>query len=116
MKTLRAIFSIVVVIAILCIGWQVLPAFYANYQLEEAMDDTAREAAVSIHQPELEVRETMLRRAHSAGVPITSEQLQIQRLNDEVYIWGEYTVHVALPLYPFDLRFRPASKSKKRAM
>jgi protein involved in polysaccharide export with SLBB domain len=34
----------------------------------------------------------------------------------EVLVWGDYTVHIDLPIYPVDLRFQPASKSKKRSM
>jgi len=113
-KTLRSIFGIVVVAAVLYAAWQVFPAFYAKYQLEEAMDDTAREGAVNLSQPELEMRDKVMGRAHSLGVPISPEQLQIRRMDNDVYIWGDYTVHVDLPLYPFDLQFEAASKSKRR--
>ena len=65
---------------------------------------------------EEELRKNILRQARELHVELQPNQLFVQRVMNDVLIWGDYTVHVDVPVYPFDLHFQPMSKSKKRTM
>src|SRR6266542_49896 len=117
MKTLRSLFWLFIVVAGLYVGWRVAPVYFANYQLEEAMEDTARDASVNTRRSEEEIRDKVLRQARELDIPLKSEDVKVRRTeSSDVLVWGDYTVHVDLPIYPLDLHFQPASKSKKRTM
>ncbi|MFB3814682.1 MAG: hypothetical protein ACE14L_11280 [Terriglobales bacterium] len=117
MKSLRSLFGLFVIGAIVYCAWLLVPPYYANFQFEEAMDDAARAASTPpIRTSEQDLRENLVRKARGFGIQIQPEQIQVQRLGGDFLVWGEYTVHVDLPLYPLDLQFQPMSKSKKRSM
>ena len=117
MKALRSLFGLALVVGMIYTGWQVFPPYFNNFQFEEVMDDAARAASVpSSRLTDADIRQTVLKQAQNLDIPIQAEQIQVQRGRGEYMVWGEYTVHIDLPIYPFDLHFQPMSKSKKRAM
>ncbi len=116
MKTLRSLLGLFVLVAVIYTAWQVFPPFYTNFEFEEAIEDISRMATLPPYRSDQEVRDTVMRQAQSLSIPIKAEQIQVERRNGEVYVWGEYTVHVDLPIYPLDLRFQAMSKNKKRQM
>jgi len=117
MSRLRALFVLLVIVVGVYVGYRVFPLYFANYALEEAMDDNARDASVNYNRSEDEIRDTVLKYAHSNDIPLRPEKLHVQRTeNRDVLIWGDYDVHVDLPVYPLDLHFQAASKNKKQRM
>jgi hypothetical protein len=116
MSTLRSLIGLLLVVAALYAGWQIAQPYYANFQFEEAIEDAARAGTVDAQRSEQDILNEVLNHAQELKVPIKSEAVQVQRINNEVLVWGEYTVHVDLPIHPIDLHFQPASKSKKRSM
>lgn len=116
MSTLRSLLGLLIIVGTLFAGWKLAQPYYANFQFEEAIDDAARAGTMNAERSEQDILNEVLDRARELKVPIKSEAVQVQRVNNEVLVWGEYTVHVDLPIYPVDLRFQPASKSKKRSM
>jgi hypothetical protein len=116
MNTLRSLLGLALIVATIYVVWRVGEPYYANMQFEEAMEDAARSGTVSPQRSEQDIQDEVLRKAKEYNVPVTPEQVQVQRVKDEVQVWGEYTVHVDLPIHPIDLHFQPASKSKKRSM
>ncbi len=103
-------------VAVVYTAWQLFPPYYTNFEFEEAIDDVARMAALPPFRSEQEIRDSVMKQAQSLDIPIRSEQVQVERRNGEVYVWGDYSVHVDLPMYPLDLQFHPMSKNKKRRM
>ncbi len=116
MKLLRSLVGLLIVGAMVYVGWKMVPPYLAYYQMEEAMDDTARALYVNYAKQESEFREQLMKQARELEVPLTEEKLHIERGQSDYYVWGEYSVHVDLPFYPVDLQFHPASKSQKRRM
>lgn len=110
MKTLRLLLTLCVIGFALYAAWQVLPAFMGKYQFEEAMDDTARTMTVSTNKTEDEIRKKLYQQAQDLEIPVRPEDIKIERAGNDVMISADYTVHVDLPFYPFDLDFHPASK------
>jgi hypothetical protein len=116
MKLLRSLFGLFVIVAAIYCGWLVLPPYLANYRLEESVDDTARTGTMDRTKTEEDLRYLVEKDARSLGIDLSPEQIQVERSGGEVLVWTEYTVHIDMPLHPFDLHFQPMSNSKKRTM
>ncbi len=112
MKTVRMLFGLFVIAAVLFVVWKVVPAYFANYQFEEVVDDTARSAAVDQRRSTDQIRDVVLKKAQSFELPVKAEDIQVTRNENEVLINVEYVVHVDVPVYPFDMKFSPSSKRR----
>ena len=111
MKALRAIFGIVFIVAVLVAVWKLVPPYFNNYQIQDAITDEARMNTYTPKTAE-QMRETIFKKCQDLEIPVTREQINVQRDGQSVAIWFDYTVHVDLPGYPVDLKFQPSSKNK----
>jgi len=111
MKTLRAIFGIVFIVAVAVAVLKLVPPYYSNYVLQDAISDEARMNTYTPKTAE-QMRETIFKKCQELEIPVTREQINVQRDGQSVAIWLDYTVHVDLPGYPVDLNFHPSSKNK----
>ncbi len=113
MKNVKALIGILVVVAGIYVGFKLLPPYFNSFQFQDAIESEARLAANSPTRTEQEIRETVFKRAVEYDVPLTIDQINVQRSGSEVQIWAKYTIHVDLPGYPMDLKFEPTSKGKR---
>jgi len=111
MKTLRALLGLAVVAAGFYLAWMLIPPYFYNYELEDFMAQEARFNTYTA-KSETDMREAVYKKAQDLTVPLTREQITVQRISNGVSISADYTVHVDLPLYPIDVTFHPASKNK----
>jgi hypothetical protein len=111
MKTIRAIIGLLVIVTVIYTAWLVVPAYFHNYELQDALGEEARTNSYSA-KSEDDVREIIWRKAKDMEIPITREQVNVRRDGQGLSIWIDYTVHVDLPGYGFDLQFHPSSKNK----
>ncbi len=111
MKTLKPLLGLAVVIAGFWMAWKLIPPYFANYQLEDFMMQEARFNAYT-PKSENDMRETVFKKAQELDIPLTREQINVQRAGNSISIWAEYSVHVDLPYHPLDLRFVPTAKNK----
>ena len=111
MKALRAILGIVFIVAVVVAVFDLAPPYYNNYQLQDAIADEAR---INTYTPKSveQMRDSIWRKCKELDIPVTREQVNVQRDGQSVTIWLDYTVHVALPGYPVDLNFHPSSKNR----
>jgi predicted membrane protein len=109
MKTVRMLFGLFVVASVVYLGWKIVPVYFSNYQFEEAMDDTARMAAVDLRKSPDELRNLVFESARSFEIPLTADDINVTRDGGNVVISAEYTVHIDAPIYPFDLKFTPST-------
>lgn len=112
MKTIKALAGVGLVVAMVYVAFQLIPPYFNNYQFQDAIESEARLASYSI-KSEQEIRDIVAKKAKEFDVPLTAEQINVQRTGSGVDIWAKYTVHVDLPGYPLDLKFEPATKSKR---
>ena len=108
---MRSLVGLLLIASVLYLGLQVLPAYVANVRLEEAINDTAY--ALSRALPEAEARQRVVAEARALDIDLSPEQVTVQKFNNEGFVRADYTVHVALPVYPLDLHFQPASRNRK---
>ncbi len=112
MKTLRALFGILIVVAMVYSAYKLLPPYFNNYQFQDAMETEARVNSYTA-KPDQDIRETIFKKAKEYDIPVTPEQINVLRNGAELQIWTDYSIHVDLPLYPVDLKFHPASTNKR---
>ncbi len=115
MSTVKLIFGIAVIAAVMIIGFQLLPPFMNNYQFEDALNNEALAATYS-NKSEDDIRDIAYKAAKEMDIPIKPEQIRVIRAGGmgtgTLTIEANYTVHVDLPGYPLDLNFHAATKNK----
>jgi hypothetical protein len=113
MKTLKALIGILVVVSVFYVGYRVVPVYFNYYQFQDAMESEARLQSYST-KTESDIRDSMWKKAQEYEIPLTSpEQIKVERTGNSVSISTQYTVHIDLPVHPFDLDFKPNSKNKQ---
>lgn len=112
MKTIKALFGLCVIVAMFYMAWKVLPPYFSNYQFQDELENQARYFSYT-PKSEQEIRDTIAKKAHEYDIPLTSEQVKIQRMGNDLAISADYTVHIDIPMYPFDLHFSPATKNRR---
>ena len=115
MKSLKALFGLCVIVGGMYLAWMVFPPYFNNYQLSDSMEEASHFAAVN-RQSDDDIRQNVLKEARGLRIDLKPEQIKVQRMQDEVIIWADYTVHIDLPYRPFDLEFHPASKNKSKLL
>ena len=112
MKSLKALAGVGVVVAMMYVAFQLVPPYFNNYQFQDAIESEARLASYS-NKSEQEIRDVIAKKATEFDVPLTADQINVQRLGSDVQISAKYIIHVDLPGYPLDLKFAPSTKSKQ---
>ncbi len=112
MKTLKALAGVGVVAAMVYVAFLLVPPYFNNYQFQDAIESEARLASYG-QKSEQEIRDIIAKKANEFSVPLTADQINVQRSGSEVQISARYTVHVDIPGYPVDLKFEPGTKTKR---
>lgn len=112
MKTIKALFGLFVVVAMFYLAWKVLPPYFSNYQFQDELENQARYFSYNV-KTEQEMRDTIAKKAREYDIPVTSEQIKVERMGADLAISTNYTVHIDIPVYPFDLHFTAATKNKR---
>ena len=92
-------------------GYKIVPAYVAEYQLSDQMQEQARFAVVN-HYPEEQVRDNIYKVVQELDIPVKREQIKVLSSLSIVRISMEYTVPVDLLVYHVDLHFTPSSENK----
>ncbi|HXE91229.1 MAG TPA: hypothetical protein VNK82_09730 [Terriglobales bacterium] len=112
MRSLKALLGIVVIVGGVYVAFKLIPPYFANFQFEDAIESETRLGVYS-NKSEAEIIENVLKKAKDLDIPLRAEQVHVQREGSALVIWAEYTVHVDLPGYPVELKFRPSTKNKR---
>jgi len=114
MGTIRLILVLAVMVGLVVVCAQVIPPYFSNYEFQDTLENEARLGTYSTKGDDV-IRESVFKRAQDLEIPITKEQIKIQRIGhggNGVMIETDYTVHIDLPGYPFDVHFHPQTKNK----
>jgi hypothetical protein len=113
MKSLRGIVALVIVVAVFYVGFKVVPVYFDFYQFQDAIEEEARINSYTGKSVN-DIRETVWKKVQQLELPLTSpDDLKIERTGNMVSIQAEYTVHIDVPIHPFDLKFQPNTKNKQ---
>ena len=110
MRSLKALLAVVILGGLIYSAYLIVPVYMSNYQFQDAIEEEARFDSYS-QKTEQDIREIVLKKAQALDLPLTAEQIKVQKLSNSVTISATYTVHVNLPVHPIDLSFTPNSQN-----
>jgi len=90
---------------------KIIPAYVANYQLSDKMQEQARFAVVNRYTEE-QIRENIYKVVQELEIPAKREDIKIFSNLSLVKISLDYTVPIDLLVYRLELHFTPASENK----
>lgn len=90
-------------------GYKFLPPMFANFQFNNDVQQEARMAVYNSDSDD-QIRAKLMDQAHALGVPITADQIVIQRQGPDLEIGVQYEVTVRIPSRLVTLNFRDGSK------
>lgn len=115
MPTLKMIAGLAVMVAMVVVGVKVIPVYFANYQLEDAIKNEALQSTYSTRTPD-DIRDAVIKRAHECDIPLTAKQVHVARTgvngNGSLIIEVSYTATIDLPGYSTTVEFNPSTKNK----
>jgi len=115
MATLKLIFGVAIFGLVALAGIKIVPPFFSNYELEDAIKTEALQSTYSA-RTEDDVREAIIKQARNYDIALTPKQVHVSRVggfgNGSLTIEADYSVPVDLPGYSTSLEFHPSSKNK----
>jgi len=115
MATLKLVFGFAIFCAVGLMGFKIVPPYFSNYELEDAIKTEAIQATYSTRSEE-DIRETIVKQARSYDIALTPKQIVVSRVGGlgtgTLTIEANYSVPVNLPGYSTTLEFHPSSKNK----
>ena len=107
----KAILFLVVFVSLIFVGFKTVPAYVAEYQLADKMQEVARFSVVS-HQNEEQVRDAIFKVIQDLDIPATKDDIKVTSTNNLVTISVDYRVPVDLLVYQTEMHFSPSSENK----
>ena len=108
---LKAIIWTIILVYGAFAAYRIIPAYVAEYQLADKMEEQARFAVVNRYSED-QIRDSVYKVVQDLEIPVKREQIKIYDSQSVVRISMEYTVPVDLLVYHMDLHFTPSSENK----
>jgi len=116
MGTAKALFGFLAIVAVIYVCFQVIPPELTNYSFQDDLRDIAMVGGANPHQTDLEILNSVIKKAQDHQITLAPEQVTIQRIGTPgapaVYVAADYSVPVTLPGYSFSLHFTPSSGNR----
>jgi len=101
--------------ALVMVGIKIIPPFFSNYELEDAIKTEALQSTYTARTEE-DIRDTVIKRARKYDIELTPKQVHVVRNggigNGTLSIDAEYSVPIELPGYSTTLEFHPSTKNR----
>src|SRR5713101_7278147 len=108
MSTIKMFLGVFVIVAGVYVAAKVFPAYFENYQFQDAIKDEAVRDTYA-QKSENDIRASIFKKAQDLDIPIAQDNIRVQRqgmqYSGAIIIHAAYVVHVDLPGYPMDLHF-----------
>ncbi len=108
---LKTILFLLFFASMIFVGFRTVPAYVAEYQLADKMQESARFAVVT-RQNEDQIRESIYKVVQDLEIPAKKEDIKITSTNNLVTIAIDYSVPVDLLFYQTEMHFSPSSANK----
>jgi hypothetical protein len=112
MKQLKSLIGLVVVLGAFYVAFKLMPPYYNELQFQDAVDAETRASSYTPGKTEQDIRDAIAKKARENDIPISPEQIKVQRMGADVTVSIDYVVHVDLLVHPIDLSFHVGSKNK----
>lgn len=110
--TIKAILWTAILVYSAFVAYKIIPAYVAEYQLADKMQEQARFAVVNRYTED-QIRDNIFKVVQDLEIPVKREQITIVATQQVVKISMDYTIPVDLLVYHLDLHFTPASANKE---
>ena len=107
----KVLVFLVLFVSFIFVGFKTVPAYVAEYQLADKMQEVARFSVVN-RQNEEQVRDAIFKVIQDLDIPATKEDIKVTSTNSLVTISVDYRVPVDLLVYSTELHFSPSSENK----
>jgi hypothetical protein len=84
----------------------IVPALFAKYQLQDAIETESRFAVID-RKGENDIREDVWKKMQELDIPATKDAIRVSVAQRDVSITVDYSVPVDLKIYQFNLEFHP---------
>jgi hypothetical protein len=115
MSTIKMFLALFAIGAAVFVGAKVIPPYFDNYEFQDAVRNEATLDTYT-NKNETDIRTAVFRKAQDLDIPITEEQIHVQRQGMQgsglIIIRAPYVVHVDLPGYPMDLHFDASTENR----
>ena len=95
------------------LAWLLIPPYYNSYSFQDELDNQARQAVYAYQTTEQDVKENLAKKAKELDIPLTADQIHVQRSGSDISISAEYTVEIQTPVKTIELKFSPSTKNKR---
>jgi hypothetical protein len=107
---LKAIVWTILLVYGIFAAYRIIPAYVAEYQLADKMQEIARFSVVNRYSEE-QVRDNVYKVVQDLDIPVKKDQIKVST-GSTVKVSLEYSVPVDLLVYQTDLHFTPSSENK----
>ena len=110
--SLRGLFALLLVGAVVYMGFKVLPVYTATYQFQDALRDEVLEAASRRRKPDDSIKRSLVEVAAVLGLPITHQSITVRRPGRKsIVIEADYTVDIEfIGGYVYSWHFAPSAE------
>jgi hypothetical protein len=112
MGKVKALIALLVVAAGFYVAWNMVPPYFNNYQLQDALDDVARKYSYQAATDD-DIKKVVIAKAEAEDIKLKEDQIVITRVRDMLGITVKYRIHVEMIVHPVDLDFTANSLNKR---
>jgi hypothetical protein len=108
---LKALIYFAILILGIFVAFKVLPAYVADYQLKDKMNEQARFAVVNRYTED-QIKDNIFRTIQDLDIPAKREDVKVANTNHGIMISVNYAVPVDFLVYQTDLNFSTSSEGR----
>ncbi|MGH9455482.1 MAG: hypothetical protein ACRD2O_16095 [Terriglobia bacterium] len=108
---LKGIVTLVILVAIAYTAVKTIPVYVQNYELADYIQNLAVQATVS-RTAAADIQRNVVDKAHSLGLPVNFDDVQVSSTLDGVKILVDYMVPINLQVYTLSLHFKPSAENR----
>ncbi len=112
MKLLKSLFGLAVIVSAFYMAYLLIPIYYNNYSFQDELDNQARMASYSATAAD-QVQDVLAKKAKELDIPLTAEQIHVEKAGADIVISTRYSVNVHTPFKDFVLTFQPSTKNHR---
>src|SRR3974390_3352186 len=102
MKQLKALLGLAIVVAGFYLAWVLIPPYYNNYSFQDEIENQARTAVYSQQTTEDDVKNALAKKAKELDIPLTADDIHVEKAGANIAIWAEDTISVSTPVKTLD--------------
>jgi len=112
MEKLKGLIALAVILGGFYVAWNLIPPYFHNYQLQDALDEIARKDTYYPVSDD-EVIKDVIAKAEDQSITLKEDQVKVSRNGNALGISVKYHIHVDMAVHPVDLDFAANSYNKR---